>query len=237
MLMVISSYRKPRSAAALSLALGLSQRAGHPSKQLHLLHGSLFDVRCTSFYCQFSEKDNFKDPIVPALEIPREMARLTPSASDKTGVEAARSLCNAMRDGTSAETESRELDISDDRVEIPHLRRDSLPQCPKCGNGLLRPGVVWFGEMLPEKTLTEIEIFIDESDKIDLILVVGTSAKVYPAAGYVDTARAKGARVAIVNIDRADTPGGMNGLKKGDWFFQGDAGVIVPELLKCVTEA
>lgn len=134
-------------------------------------------------------------------------------------------------------TESRELDISDDRVEIPQLQREDLPQCPKCGNGLLRPGVVWFGEMLPEKTITEIEEFIDKSEKIDLILVVGTSAKVYPAAGYVDTARAKGARVAVVNMDRADAPGGINGLKSGDWFFEGDAGVILPELLKCVTEA
>ena len=134
-------------------------------------------------------------------------------------------------------TESRELDISDDRVEIPQLQREDLPQCPKCGNGLLRPGVVWFGEMLPEKTVTEIEEFIDKSEKIDLILVVGTSAKVYPAAGYVDTARAKGARVAVVNMDRADAPGGINGLKRGDWFFEGDAGVILPELLKCVTEA
>lgn len=132
--------------------------------------------------------------------------------------------------------ESRELDISDDRVEIPQLQREDLPQCPKCGNGLLRPGVVWFGEILPERTVKEIEDFIDESEKIDLIIVVGTSAKVYPAAGYVDTAREKGARVAVVNMDRADTPGGVNGLEEGDWFFEGDAGAILPEILKCVTE-
>lgn len=128
----------------------------------------------------------------------------------------------------------RELDISDDRVPIPELRIADLPHCPKCKDGLLRPGVVWFGEPLPEKTISAIEDFIIESKKIDLILVIGTSAKVYPAAEYVDRARAKGARVAVVNMDRGDTPGRMGGLMQGDWFFEGDAGVIVPEILKSV---
>lgn len=128
----------------------------------------------------------------------------------------------------------RELDISDDRVPIPELPIANLPHCPKCRQGLLRPGVVWFGETLPEKTISAIEDFIIESEKIDLILVIGTSAKVYPAAGYVDRARDRGARVAVVNMDRGDTPGGRGGLMKGDWFFEGDAGVIVPEILKSV---
>ena len=128
----------------------------------------------------------------------------------------------------------RELDISDDQVPIPELRIADLPHCPKCKHGLLRPGVVWFGEPLPEKTISAIEDFIIESKKIDLILVIGTSAKVYPAAEYVDRAREKGARVAVVNMDRGDTPGRMSGLMQGDWFFEGDAGVIVPEILKSV---
>jgi NAD+-dependent protein deacetylase sirtuin 5 len=123
------------------------------------------------------------------------------------------------------------LDISDDKIEIPHLGVEDLPRCPKCGTGLLRPGVVWFGERLPEATINTIEKFIEESEKLDLILVIGTSAKVYPAAAYVDKARAKGARVAVVNMDRADTPGGRNGLAEGDWFFEGDAGVILPQIL------
>lgn len=142
-----------------------------------------------------------------------------------------------MKDKESAATELDELDISDDRVFIPDLQVQDLPQCPKCGNGLLRPGVVWFGEMLPDKTVSAIDEFISQSEKIDLILVIGTSSKVYPAAGYVDTAREKGARVAVVNMNRADVPGVRNGLGRGDWFFEGDAGVIVPEILKSVTEA
>lgn len=135
-----------------------------------------------------------------------------------------------MHGAGSKHQAGKELDISDDRVQIPELDTKDLPRCPKCGSGLLRPGVVWFGEMLPEKTISEIDDFIKESEKIDLILVIGTSAKVYPAAGYIDEARAKGARVAVINMDKADT--GRGGLKKEDWFFEGDAGVIVPELLK-----
>lgn len=183
------------------------------------------------------ETDNFTDPIVPALAIPRGGPELRLSASDKTGEEAGRALSDVLQHVDPAAANSKELDISDDWVEIPQLEHNDLPQCPKCGTGLLRPGVVWFGEMLPEATIDAVEDFIQESEKIDLILVIGTSSKVYPAAAYVDKARAKGARVAVVNMDRADTPGGVNGLAKGDWFFEGDAGVIVPQILQPTVEA
>ncbi|KAL2049219.1 hypothetical protein ABVK25_010486 [Lepraria finkii] len=206
---------------------GLSQRAQHPSSQIRLLHGSLFDVKCTSFYCNYVEQ-NFTDPIVPALTIPKGVPQPAPLGTAESGADATDSLSNAMEAATAA----KELDISDDRIEIPELDPRDLPQCPKCSDGLLRPGVVWFGEMLPSQTMNDINEWIKSSEKIDLILVIGTSSKVYPAAGYVDEARAKGARVAVINLDRADTPGGMYGLQKGDWFFEGDAGVILPEILK-----
>ena len=135
-----------------------------------------------------------------------------------------------MHGAGSKHQQANELDISDDRIEIPELNTEDLPQCPKCRKGLLRPGVVWFGEMLPGKVIDDIDTFLKQSRKIDLILVVGTSAKVYPAAGYIEKARAKGARVAVVNMDKADT--GSGGLKRGDWFFEGDAAVLLPELLK-----
>jgi NAD-dependent SIR2 family protein deacetylase len=62
------------------------------------------------------------------------------------------------------------------------------------------------------------------------MLVIGTSSKVYPAAGYTEIARRNGARVAVINMDAEDAIG----LRHGDWFFQGDAGEIVPEILKSV---
>jgi NAD-dependent SIR2 family protein deacetylase len=150
---------------------------------------------------------------VPALELPTD-------ESDPTTTEA-----RAVH-----EEHGRELDISDVNVALPELALRDLPTCPSCQKGLLRPGVVWFGEMLPEKTLQSIDNWISSSPSIDLIMVIGTSARVYPAAGYVDRARQKGAKVAVFNTDADDVPAG--GLQRGDWMFQGDAAVILPELLK-----
>ena len=221
---MVGSLAPNTSIQQLTILPGLSQRAGHSASNLHLLHGSLFDVRCTAFYCNYVESNNFTDPIVPALAIPEGKPSPAPLGTATSGAGATDSLQHAMHGAGS-----KELDISDDRVEIPQLDVKDLPHCPKC-SGLLRPGVVWFGEMLPKKPIDEIDNFIAESKKIDLLLVIGTSAQVYPAAGYIDTARAKGARVAVINMDKGDT--GRGGLEKGDWFFEGDAGVLVPDLLK-----
>jgi NAD-dependent deacetylase len=69
------------------------------------------------------------------------------------------------------------------------------PRCPVCGN-LRRPGVVWFGEALPETALAQAQAAAEDCD---LMLVVGTSGEVYPAAGLAGLARRRGARVLIVN--------------------------------------
>lgn len=206
-----------------SCITGLSQRAIHPPEQLHLLHGSLFDIKCSNFFCDYVRKNDFTDPIVPALDIPKKLSSLNPSSTDKTGEEAAK----AMQEALAADTE---VDISDSRNPIPHIREEDLPQCPKCKNGLLRPGVVWFGEALPVKTLNDVEEWIARGP-VDLCLVIGTSSQVYPAAGYVAKAREQGARIAVCNMDPNDTPSNTH---KPDWFFIGDAGVIVPEILKSV---
>ena len=212
--------------AATYMLPGLSPRAGHDKRQIMYLHGSLFDIKCSAFFCDYKEANNFTDPIVPALAIPTGAPDPAPLGSTTSGEKATESLSGAMSNV------QKELDISDERVEIPQINPKDLPLCPKCKTGLLRPGVVWFNEMLPRDTLDEVDAFIRVSHKIDLMIVIGTSAQVYPAAGYVDEARAKGARVAVINMDRDDTPGGRHGLQHGDWFFQGDASVIVPELFR-----
>lgn len=87
---------------------------------------------------------------------------------------------------------------------------------------------------MPEDTLGEIDEWI-EQDKIDLILVIGTTATVWPAAGYVEEAKSKGARVAVINMDGLDGElGAASSLRKGDFLFQGDAAKILPEILKPV---
>ena len=123
----------------------------------------------------------------------------------------------------------------DDDEPRPELASISLPKCPRCQN-LLRPDIVWFRESLPKQVVAVADAFIAEQDQIDLALVIGTTAQVWPAAGYVDSAIEKGARVAMVNIDRGDLVGGSAelGLTHRDWFFVGDSAGIVPDILKPV---
>jgi len=68
------------------------------------------------------------------------------------------------------------------------------PSCPHCG-GPLRPGVVWFGEAIPEEALEAAGRALD----CDLCLVVGTSSVVYPAAGLSAQARRRGAFLVEIN--------------------------------------
>lgn len=121
------------------------------------------------------------------------------------------------------------VDVSDARIPLTSVPATELPTCPRC-KSLLRPGVVWFGESLPTLAVDRIDDFLAERQKIDLMLVIGTSAVVYPAAGYIEMARSKGARVAVINTEAPDSV--ASELRADDWFFQGDAGVIVPRILE-----
>ncbi|TVY25563.1 NAD-dependent protein deacylase sirtuin-5, mitochondrial [Lachnellula hyalina] len=112
----------------------------------------------------------------------------------------------------------------------PTIPVDDLPKCPECKTGLLRPGVVWFGEALPEDTIEEIDTWIAEK-RVDLCLVIGTTATVHPAAGYVEEARQAGARIVVINMDSEEL-GAASGLRKGDFLFEGDASTILPDILK-----
>jgi len=102
-------------------------------------------------------------------------------------------------------------------------RRAPLPEIPprcSCG-GLLRPGVVWFGEMLTRDILAEADKAASEAD---LFLFAGTSAVVYPAAGLIQVAQAAGAKVVEVNLEETPYSGFV------DVSLRGKAGVILPQL-------
>src|SRR5205814_1706615 len=71
-----------------------------------------------------------------------------------------------------------------------------LPQCRECA-ALLRPDVVWFEEMLPPKVWAQAELAVQ---RCQCLLVVGTSALVYPAAGLIDQAHGCNAKVIEVNL-------------------------------------
>ncbi|KAI1942098.1 hypothetical protein LOZ66_001581 [Ophidiomyces ophidiicola] len=209
---------------------GLSERAGHAEPQLQRLHGSLFTIKCADEYCTYVRHNDFTDPFVPALEIPRA-SNVNTNPSDHTGAAAGQVLEDAMKaaGAPSWVTGQGELDISNPDVPIPNLRPEDLPPCPQCSNGLLRPGVVWFGEPLDDNTIEYVDKWV-EKGPVDLVLVIGTSAQLFPAVGYIDSGRDQGARVAIINMDRTHLP--RSGMKPGDWIFEGDASVILPELLK-----
>jgi NAD-dependent deacetylase len=71
-----------------------------------------------------------------------------------------------------------------------------VPDCPEC-KGILKPDAVFFGEALPQETLQEA---IRRAKNCDLLVVIGSTLVIYPAA-YVPTyAREAGARLAIVNL-------------------------------------
>nr|POE71391.1 nad-dependent protein deacylase [Quercus suber] len=86
-------------------------------------------------------------------------------------------------------------------TELEHgLPSYALPSCPQCRLSM-RPGIVLYGERLTPTILARVREAFSVPDGIDIMLVVGTAAEVYPAAGYVDVARARGARLCVVNED------------------------------------
>jgi NAD-dependent deacetylase len=94
-----------------------------------------------------------------------------------------------------------------------------LRPCPECEEGLMRPDVVWFGESLPRLAWTHAQ---NAAEAADVFLVIGTSATVYPAAGLIEVARASGASLIVVNLERDTGPGIQ---------LTGPAAEIVPRLL------
>lgn len=94
---------------------------------------------------------------------------------------------------------------------------------PRCHCGaLLRPGVVWFGESLPQDEWARAE---RASRGAQVFMVIGTSAVVYPAAGLAEVARRAGAKVAVVNAE----PTSLDSF--ADFVLKGKAGEILPRLL------
>ena len=75
------------------------------------------------------------------------------------------------------------------------VRRGEMPKCPKCGK-ILKPAITFFGESLPANALRQA---VTESQKSDLMLVLGTSLTVYPAASMPDYVLRNGGKVVIVN--------------------------------------
>jgi NAD-dependent deacetylase len=104
------------------------------------------------------------------------------------------------------------------QLETPSSLRD----CPLCG-APMSPAVVWFGENLPQTTWLRAR---DLCTRLDCLLVVGTSATVYPAAGLIELARQHDSRVIVIDPN----PGAAG--QKADIDLTGPAGDLLPVLLK-----
>ena len=108
-----------------------------------------------------------------------------------------------------------------DRTPVDATARDTLPACAACG-ALARPDIVWFGESLDPDVIGEAAALASAAE---VMLVVGTSALVHPAAGLADLTRRNGGRVIEVNV--AATPLSRTAAVA----LRGPAAVIIPELL------
>lgn len=106
---------------------------------------------------------------------------------------------------------------------------EALPRCPRCG-GPLRPDIVWFGEALPEE-IWEAAVWAAHS--CDLLLVVGTSAVVYPAASLIPIAKrgTPSARIVEINLTRTEAS------HQADLGLYGPSGTILPQLVRALETA
>jgi NAD-dependent deacetylase len=100
-------------------------------------------------------------------------------------------------------------------------RETGAPRCTKCG-GLVRPDVVWFGEMLPLDVFSKAE---SAARQCDLFFSIGTSAVVFPAASLPYTALDHGAFVVEMNLESTDLS------SRAHEALSGKAGEILPNLL------
>ena len=103
------------------------------------------------------------------------------------------------------------------------MRSDVLgaPRCQTC-NGLVRPDVVWFGEMLPEDEWNQS---VAAAESADMFLAIGTSAVVYPAASLPLISRRSGAYVVEINIEPTEIS------HQVDEVILGKSGEVLPDLL------
>lgn len=101
----------------------------------------------------------------------------------------------------------------------PEIPEGDVPRC-SCG-GVLKPNTVLFGEPLPEGALYNAQ---KESENCGSMLVIGTSATVYPAAQMPLTAGGQGAKIIEINIEKS--------FPNADLFICEKAGTALPELEK-----
>lgn len=105
--------------------------------------------------------------------------------------------------------------------DCDQIRTDDLLTCPMC-QGAMRPNVVWFGEELPQDVFAAAE---QAAMTCDVMIVAGTSAEVYPAAGLPYTAKRYGGVVVEVNPNRTELS------NEAQYVLNGTSAHILPQLV------
>ncbi|HEY9113639.1 MAG TPA: Sir2 family NAD-dependent protein deacetylase, partial [Bacteroidales bacterium] len=95
------------------------------------------------------------------------------------------------------------------------------PNCLVC-NGILKPDMVFFNEILPQKVLQQS---FEEAEKADVFLIIGTNADVYPANTIPPLAKESGAKIIEINITETRFTSSIT-----DIFLQGEASKIMGSL-------
>ncbi len=105
------------------------------------------------------------------------------------------------------------------------LSRRDVPRCGKC-NQVLKPSVIFFGEMIPREALVESH---NLSQYADAVIVVGTSALVYPAASIPFEAKERGAVIIECNVEKTGLTREIT-----DIFVEGPAGSTLPKIVEAL---
>ncbi len=101
--------------------------------------------------------------------------------------------------------------------------REDPPLCKSCGS-VLKPDIVFFGESIPEKALSEVDMVIS---KTDTMLVIGTTGEIYPASLIPQFAKNRGAKIIEINIEPSNYTNSIT-----DIFLQGKASSMLLKLEK-----
>ena len=120
---------------------------------------------------------------------------------------------------------SRPYQFSFDMPKEPEGERRLEPPCCQHCNGSVRPGVVWFGEVVPKVDWQRAEIAVRNCE---VLISIGTSSLVWPAAQIPEDAAKKGATFIQINPDETSLE------KIAHYNLHGKAGDILPRLVESI---
>jgi NAD-dependent protein deacetylase/lipoamidase len=110
-------------------------------------------------------------------------------------------------------------------LPLDEISLDTLPPYCSC-KGVFKPAGVFFGEPIPLEAMYRSQ---EAAQSCDLILVIGTSAVVYPAADIPRVAKESGAQVIEINPEKTDLT-----QQTSDFIIQQKAGVAIPQIIAAI---